>query len=89
MPRLAWPEVLFGVQELIIELVSRGRRLVSANISLKRLEPDSKDRVGRFRVSASASEDEYGPELRFCCHVPVKHRQTNNGVVLWEDLETL
>ena len=38
-------------------------------------------KAGGFGVFAT--EDEQGPEVRFCGCVPTRHRQTNNGAQLW------
>ena len=44
-------------------------------------------KAGGFGVFAT--EDEQGPEVRFCGYVPTRHRQTNNRAELWAALEAL
>ena len=86
-PRQASPGVLQGVQDLIAELVAKGYRIVYTGGSSKRLSHKDMRRAGGFGVFAT--EDEQGPEVRFCGYVPTRHRQTNNGAELWAALEAL
>ena len=86
-PRQAGPGVLQGAQDLIAELVAKGYRIVYTDGSSKRLSHKDMRRAGGFGVFAT--EDEQGPEVRFCGYVPTRHRQTNNGAVLWAALEAL
>ena len=86
-PRQAGSGVLQGVQDLIAELVAKGYRIVYTDGSSKRLSHRDTRRAGGFGVLAT--EDEQGPEVRFCGYVPTRHRQTNNGAELWAALEAL
>ena len=86
-PRQAGPGVLQGVQDLIAELVAEGYRIVYTDGSSKRLSHKDMRRAGGFGVFAT--DDEQGPEVRFCGYVPTRHRQTNNGAELWAALEAL
>ena len=86
-PRQAGPGVLQGVQDLIAELVEKGYRIVYTDGSSKRLSHKDMRRAGGFGVFAA--EDDQGPEVRFCGHVPTHHRQTNNGAELWAAVEAL
>ena len=63
-PRHARPGVLQGVQDLIAELVAKGYRIVYTDGSSKRLSHRDTRRAGGFGVFAT--EDEQGPEVRFC-----------------------
>ena len=86
-PRQAGPGVLQGVQDLIAELVAKGYRIVYTDGSSKRLSHRDMRRAGGFGVFAT--EDEQGPEMRFCGYVPTCHRQTNNSAELWAAPEAL
>ena len=86
-PRQAGPGVLQGVQDLIAELVAEGYRIVYTDGSSKRLSHKDMRRAGGFGVFAT--EDEQGPEVRFCGYAPMRHMQTNNGAELWAGLEAL
>ena len=86
-PRQAGPGVLQGVQDLIAELVVKGYKIVYTDGSSKRLSHKDMRRAGGFGVFAT--EDEQGPQVRFCGYVPTRHRQTNNGAKLWAALEAL
>ena len=83
----AGPGVLQGVQDLIAELVAKGCRIIYTDGSSKRLSHRGVRRAGGFGVFAT--EDEQGPEVRFCGYAPARHRQTNNGAELWAALEAL
>ena len=85
--RQAGPGLLQGVQDLIAELVAEGYRSVYIDGSSKRLSHKDMHRAGGFGVFAT--EDEQGPEVRFCGYVPTRHRQTNNGAELRAALEAL
>ena len=86
-PRQAGPGLLQGVQDLIAERVAKGYRIVYTDGSSKRLSHKDMRRARGFGVFAT--EDEQGPEVRFCGYVPTHHRQTNNGAQLWAALEAL
>ena len=86
-PRQAGPGVLQGVQDLIAELVAKGYRIVYTDGSSQRLSHKDMHRADGFVVFTT--EDEHGPKVRFCGHIPTRHRQTNNGAVLWATLEAL
>ena len=91
--RQAGPGVLQAVQDVIAEQVVKGYRLglgyriVYTDGSSKRLSHEDMRRASGFGVFAS--EDEQGPEVRFCGYVPTPHRQTNNEAELWAALEAL
>ena len=86
-PRQAGPGLHQGVEDLIAELVAKGYRIVYTGGSSKRLSHKDMRRAGGFGVFAT--EDEQGPEVRFCGYVPTRHRQTNNGAELWAAVEAL
>ena len=86
-PRQAGPGVLQGVQDLIAELVAKGYIIVYTDGSSIRLSHRDMRRAGGFGVFAT--EDEQGPEVRFCGYVPTRHGQTNNSADLWAALEAL
>ena len=86
-PRQAGPGVLQGVQDVIAQLVAKGYRIVYTNGSSKSLSHKDICRADGFGVYAT--EDEQGPDMRFCGYVPTRHTQTNNGVELWAALEAL
>ena len=86
-PRQAGPGVRQGVQDLIAQLVAKGYKIVYTDGSAKRLSHRDMRRAGGFGVFAT--EDEQGPEVRFCGYVPTCHMQANNGAELWAALEAL
>ena len=86
-PRQAGPGVRQGVQDLNPELVAKGYIIVYTDRSSKRLSHRDMRRADGFGVFAT--EDEQGPEVRFCGYVPTRHKQTNNGAELWAALEAL
>ena len=85
--RQAGPGLLQGVEDLIAELVAKGYKIVYTDGSSKRPSHKDMGKAGGFGVFAT--EDEQGPEVRFCGYVRTRHRQTNNGAELWAALEAL
>ena len=70
-PRQAGPGVLQGVQDLIVELVAKGYRIVYTDGSSKRLSHKDMRRAGGFGVFAAEGRARTrGALLRLCTNTP-------------------
>ena len=75
------------MQDVIAQLVAKGYIIVYTDGSSKRLSHRDMRKVGGLGVFAT--EDEQGPDVRFCGYVPTRHTQTNNGAELLAAPEAL